>query len=161
MDKNIISLEHASVADFEQLYGWFNNLRDIQSWGGPELDYPLSSEVFINKLKIDQSCDYKLVDNQHNMQAFGQSYQRLGRKHFARLAVSPSQRGKGIGRLLLQHLMRETPQDIKGRGFSLFVMKDNQVAINLYQSMGFRFETYPEFESGGLADYLYMTAEPK
>lgn len=161
MDKNSLSINFtkATAEDAQQLHTWFDNLHDIQYWGGPGMDYPLSLSSFVEKTKIDELNSFKLVDNNHNLLAFGQSYLRAGRVHFGRLAVSPDHRGKGLGRRLITELMQHAPQHVDGNGFSLFVMADNHIARNLYESVGFSLMTYPEPLSIGLANYLYMVAD--
>ncbi len=52
------------------------------------------------------------------------------------LLISDSYRGKGLGKLLLETSIK----DLKTKGFlkyGLEVLKDNQIAIKLYEGMGF------------------------
>ncbi|GAA0854051.1 GNAT family N-acetyltransferase [Aliiglaciecola litoralis] len=162
MDPNSIpiTLTKAAAGDTPQLHTWFDNLHDIQYWGGPSMDYPISLCSFSEKLKMDSLASFKLAQGTQPLLAFGQAYLRAKRIHFCRLAVSPSHRGKGLGRTLVNSLMQHAPNHVDGNGYSLFVMADNEIAIKLYQSLGFHLAQYPETLSEGLAQYLYMVRDP-
>ena len=55
------------------------------------------------------------------------------------VAVHPDFRGKGISRKMLNILMREARED-GVQAFTLEVRAGNGIAINLYESLGFRTE---------------------
>ena len=58
------------------------------------------------------------------------------------VAVADSERGRGIGRTLVEHLIAEL--DLRGRGAHLFVVEGNP-ALSLYESMGFYTERVHHF----------------
>jgi putative acetyltransferase len=80
--------------------------------------------------------------------------QRFRNSHIMYLggvAVDPEQRGKGIGRAMLERAIAICRE----RGFArieLTVSVENQAAIRLYEHLGFRFE-------GLLRRYTYLAAE--
>ena len=49
--------------------------------------------------------------------------------------VDPEHRGKGIGRTMMEHILRFLKP--KGRSIFLYVDSENKVAISLYKSLGF------------------------
>ncbi len=70
---------------------------------------------------------------------------------FAKLAVSPSARGKGIGRLLTT----ESIKQIKEMGFRKIIIVSNKklnAAVKLYESLGFIHVPVPK-------DIVYKTAD--
>jgi ribosomal-protein-alanine N-acetyltransferase len=57
--------------------------------------------------------------------------------HILDVAVHPGHRRRGVGRLLLQHILAEARQN-GVRSASLEVRVSNQPAIALYQALGFQ-----------------------
>ena len=85
---------------------------------------------------------------------FGQLVQRPGsRLHLARIIVSPQHRGEGLGRQLVEHLLRRAFSR-KPAKISLNVARDNPVAIRLYESLGFVKTVLPADETQ--VSYYYM-----
>ena len=56
--------------------------------------------------------------------------------HVMNIAVDSDQRGRGIARQMLEHLLAATEAD-RERGYTLEVRVSNAVAIHLYESLGF------------------------
>lgn len=64
------------------------------------------------------------------------------------LGVSSQSRGYGVGKALMQHFLRQRPAST--RRLWLTVAPDNQVAIRLYQQLGFSQEQYyPDYYGAG------------
>jgi ribosomal-protein-alanine N-acetyltransferase len=76
--------------------------------------------------------------------------------HVLNLAVKPSWRGRGLGKLLLNHALDEA----RGQEVSLVSLEvrvSNEVAINLYHSVGFRrVGVRPNYYSPEREDALLM-----
>ena len=163
MDQNSISLSlvKACSNDALEVLNWFTSEKQIKDWGGPAMYYPISVAKFLSTLNLTESSSFKLVQQgkANETLAFGQFYVRLGRHHLARLAVSPNSRGQGIGRHLVNGLIKKAHLSQTAKGDSLYVMHDNPVAISLYQSLGFTFAEYPDSLPKGLDDYLYMVRD--
>ncbi len=72
--------------------------------------------------------------------------------------VSPSHRGKGIARLLMQHVLAEMPPAV--RQINLGVVVENHAAVALYKSLGFTIygEEKNAFmnEGQGCSEYLMV-----
>jgi len=66
--------------------------------------------------------------------------------HLARLAVSPSSQGKGVGFALLNDLLTQLRRR-SARKVTVNTQKDNPASLSLYQKAGFHLtgETYPVF----------------
>lgn len=159
MDQNPLSIRvsKASESDLLSVYEWFDSLKSITDWGGPGMEYPMPTKDFINISRIHEVPTFKLTDLEGLILGFGQFYLRVERIHFGRIAISPSQRGRGLGRRLMQNLMVMGEKEFGQREYSLFVMRDNQAAKTLYQSLGFTISIYPEPMTGVLANCDYMT----
>jgi ribosomal-protein-alanine N-acetyltransferase len=56
--------------------------------------------------------------------------------HVMNIAVDPSMRGRGVARALLERLFELTGGD-HSRGYTLEVRVSNEVAIHLYEALGF------------------------
>ena len=166
MDKNPVltsqyRLVPAKEPEVLALYQWFSNQKQISSWGGPGFDYPMSEQAFLANLRINELASYWLKDRQDKVLGFGQFYPRLHKYHLGRLVISPESRGEGLGKQLVQLLLEEAKQGISLPGLephaSLFVLRDNPVAIKCYQSLGFVEQTYPGEIPAGLNNCAYMT----
>lgn len=158
MDQNPLSIElvSASESDLPTIYRWFDSLKSITDWGGPGMEFPMSSEELVDVTRINHIPTFKLTDSCFSILGFGQYYLRLERIHFGRIAVSPLHRGKGFGRDLMQRLIVQGRKEFGQRECSLFVMRDNLAAKKLYQSLGFEVAAYPEPMNGMLANCDYM-----
>ena len=76
------------------------------------------------------------------------------------VAVHPAYRGRGISRKMLDVLMREARAD-GVQAFTLEVRAGNVIAVNLYESLGFRTEgVRPRFYDDPVEDGLIMWQRP-
>jgi ribosomal protein S18 acetylase RimI-like enzyme len=123
---------------------WFSDHNAIYTWGGPNMTYPMSDTDFLNLLNAPHINSFCLQDEGQQIIAFGQHYLRLERHHLGRLVVNPSCRGQGLGKILIQQLLAQAFTSKATLGASLFVFRDNTVAYNCYQSLGFIETDYPE-----------------
>jgi ribosomal protein S18 acetylase RimI-like enzyme len=137
----------------QQVMEWVKDPKVFDIWAGPGFRFPFTTESFIEDLKLDELHSRILVDN-HQVQAFGQVYQRLNHTHLGRLVVNPQSEGKGIGTNLIKQLMAIGDQRFESKGYSLFVLESNIRAKSLYEHLGFKSAEYPEIMP--LAECLYM-----
>ena len=77
------------------------------------------------------------------------------------VAVRPEYRGRGISRKMLNVLMQEARED-GVQAFTLEVRAGNEIAVNLYESLGFRTEGIrPRFYDDPVEDALIMWQRPQ
>ncbi|NOU52163.1 GNAT family N-acetyltransferase [Pseudoalteromonas sp. JBTF-M23] len=136
----------ATDTHIAQLMAWFNSEDQLTQWAGPNFRYPFNLDTFKADLQTDKltSC---VLQSQHGvLQAFGQFYMRFGRCHLARLVVNPSQRGKGVSKILLSELCKQGLQSLNVAQYGLFVYEDNQSAMYAYEKFGFVIHPNPEHE---------------
>ncbi len=69
--------------------------------------------------------------------AFAGFWQILDEGHIANVAVHPLSRAKGIGKVLMQHIMAAS-KALGGERMTLEVRATNTVAQKLYQNLGFK-----------------------
>jgi ribosomal protein S18 acetylase RimI-like enzyme len=135
---------------------WFSSTAEIYTWGGPNMVYPMADDTFITLMRAAHLNSYSLVNSAQQIVAFGQFYLRLGRHHLGRLAVNPQYRGQGFAKPLIKQLLAKAAKQQNAQGASLFVFIDNHVALQCYQSLGFKRASYPEAMPGNMQNCHYM-----
>ena len=135
-------LKESTLADLKILKNWFKQQHEVHEWGGPHMRFPFQHDRFLEDIRFNDLFSYSLF-HAERMVAFGQCYDRLGRCHLGRLVVDPEQRRKGFGIHLIEQLMRVGCQKLNTHSVSLFVLKNNNRAKNLYLKLGFEVQAYP------------------
>ncbi len=119
-------------------------------------DFPWTRGIFSDCLRVGYCCRVILVDDA--VGGYAVISMGAGEAHLLNLCIAECQRGNGLGRLMLEHLVDETRVAGMQRLF-LEVRPSNHVAIGLYQSNGFKVigrrpAYYPTFE--GREDAMVM-----
>lgn len=130
-------------AELETLKSWFTDKRACYRWGGPRVRFPFTDKTFLEDIQWQHVPTYSLLSDAGELMAFGQYYEKSGRCHLARLAVSPSQRGLGIGQQFIAELMNIGMAEFETEECSLFVLDYNSSAVQCYRSLGFSKSEYP------------------
>lgn len=151
-------LTRAESNDIDRLMTWFDSAAEVNVWGGPKFRHPFTAETFRADCHWPEMDSFCLRDATGAPIAFGQFYNLNGYMNLARLVVEPEQRGRGLGRHLVRLLMQVAAEKIGHDTFSLFVYRDNKPALNLYQSLGFEIQEYPQDQI--LADVCYFLTRP-
>ncbi len=138
------TLSAATETDFDELMTWFPNAEAVDVWSGPNFRYPFTRETFLEDCRVDIMDSYALRDSAGSMAAFGQTYDREGRGHLARLIVNPDRRRQGSGRRLIELIIASLEARFSYAEYSLFVYRRNTAAYQCYQSLGFAVVDYPE-----------------
>jgi len=133
----------ASIAHVEELMSWFRDGDAVSTWGGPGFRYPFSRKSFLADVYWERMPTFVLLDTKGAMIGFGQTYEKEERGHLARLIVSPGHRGKGYGRALVEKLSEKARELFSCSEFSLYVVRDNEVATRCYSKAGFEEAPYP------------------
>ena len=143
-----------------QVKSWFNNDSDIYTWGGPKMTYPMHDKDFLLLLTADHLHSFSLLDERSTLVAFGQYYRRLGLHHLGRLAVNPLNRGQGWSKVLIKQLLKKAYSEQPAKGASLFVFKDNLIALECCKSLGFKETNYPDSPfPGNMQNCVYMVLD--
>ena len=141
---DVWALQPATAIEIDQLMSWFSDKHTVVEWGGPEFRYPYTRVTFHEDVCWRKVASYILHDSSGHLVAFGQFYNRIGRIHLARLVVHPAARGRGIGKMLIDELMTAARRLLSFAEFSLFVNRNNLIALQCYESMGFVVRNYPD-----------------
>ena len=144
MDNHTLQFIKATETDAPQIITWFPDEHSCRVWGGPAFRLPFTLETFLTDSKLAELPSYVLIRDPAELCAFGQFYLRAGRCHLGRLAVAPSQRGRGVGTELIRMLMRDGTKTLGVTESSLFVHVTNTSALALYRRLGFKCASYPE-----------------
>ena len=99
-------------------------------------------------------ASYALRNPDGQLAAFGQSYERTGRGHLARLVVNPLARRQGAGARLIEMIIASLHEQFAYDEYSLFVYRDNLPAYRCYLSLGFVVSDYPK--DAEMADRCYF-----
>lgn len=132
----LIELRPASIDDMLALRQHFRSITEVQRWGGEGFQLPLTNTRFMAQLQTADTDSFVLLQHRETI-GFGQLCDRFGKHHLARLLVLPDVRGQGYGKHLIMALLRHGQKINPRLDFSLFVYKTNQVALSLYQQLGF------------------------
>lgn len=138
------TLDPAEDADIREVMTWFPDAHSVNIWGGPVFRYPFTEETFREDCKFDITEAYALRNGVGELAAFGQSYERDGRGHLARLISNPCLRRQGAGRRLIRMIVASLAARHNYDEYSLFVYRDNEPAYRCYLSLGFVVRDYPD-----------------
>ena len=148
------TLARADVSDFDEIMTWFPDGPAVDIWGGPRFRYPFTRETFIEDLRLHVGDSYALRNAENTLAAFGQSYERDGRGHLARLVTNPALRRQGAARRLIEMIIAALKERRDYDEYSLFVYRHNEPALRCYLSLGFVVTDYPE--DAALADKCFF-----
>lgn len=137
-------LAAAGAGDWDAIMTWFPDAASVDVWGGPDFRYPFTRQSFIEDCRIDVMDPYVLISPDGDRAAFGQSYERAGRGHLARLVVNPRLRRQGAGKRLVEMIIASLEERHAYDEYSLFVYRHNAPAYRCYLSLGFTVTDYPE-----------------
>jgi len=133
------TLRPATPADAAVALSWTPQDDALRRWAGPSTRCPATPETLWADITGADATTYAFVSAVGGLVGFGQVRLRENAfGHLARIIISPTHRGRGLGRSLCLALMREAVRLHPAiKGFTLFVFTDNPTAIALYRSMGF------------------------
>lgn len=138
------TLVPAVDSDFDDVMLWFPDAAAVDIWGGPNFRYPFTGETFREDCRVDVMKSYLLRDSAGELAAFGQSCERDGRGHMARLVANPGLRRHGAGSQLIRMIIAALEMSGDYDEYSLFVYQDNTPAYECYLSLGFAVVEYPD-----------------
>ncbi|HSH26390.1 MAG TPA: ribosomal protein S18-alanine N-acetyltransferase [Wenzhouxiangella sp.] len=97
--------------------------------------YPWTRGIFQDCLRVGYRC--RVLEADSEIAGYAIVSHALDEAHLLNLCIHPEQRGSGLARLLLEHVIREAQV---GRADRLFleVRPSNKAAVTLYKSSGFR-----------------------
>lgn len=131
-------LRPAAAGDYPLVAAWLPDQASTLRWAGPRIIFPFDAAQLEVQLQVPGGKSYTLQSN-GEIVAFGQHWVlEVPSVHLGRLIVSPTHRGNGFGRELCCQLIAAAMENTGASSVTLRVYKDNEVALALYHSLGFR-----------------------
>jgi len=122
--------------------------------------FPWTLGIFQDCLRVGYCCWVMVLDKE--VVGYGVMSVVIDESHILNLCVHPHRQSKGLGRRLLLRLLKIARQHGAETAF-LEVRVGNQVALRLYESLGFveigRRRNYYPAQEGGREDALVMSLE--
>lgn len=98
---------------------------------------PWSRESFQDEMEKNCCARYLVAERDGIILAYAGAWMILEEGHITNVAVTPSERGKGLGKAITAALMQYAA-NLGVQYMTLEVRKSNLVAQSLYQSLGFQ-----------------------
>lgn len=111
-----------------------DDLETIMSIEKDTYRFPWTRGIFRDCLTVGYSC--WVYESEAGIEAYGVMSMGAGEAHILTLVVYAFSRGKGLGKMMLQHLLH-LAKSHKAHAVLLEVRPSNKVAINLYHDLGF------------------------
>ena len=141
--------------DYEVIASWVPDAESCLRWAGPRVRFPFSAAELPRLLAVADGQSYCLAERAASPLGFGQHWVlKPGGVHLGRIIVSPTARGRGLGRLLCQLLVAQAIAVTGATGVTLRVFRNNAAALSLYSSLGFS-----AVEAESSQDVLFMQRE--
>lgn len=126
------------ATDYSVLASWIPDATACARWAGASFQFPFVPAELPALLHLKQEHSYSMVAANDALRAFGQFSVKDGRTaHLGRIIVAPAERGRGMGRILLELLIREARRSVAPEFITLRVYRDNAPARTLYAGLGF------------------------
>jgi len=141
-----LSLRKFAKRDIKSLFAWFETEREVLQWAGAALTWPLERKDFLHLLRQHQGPESVrevwAVDRGGEVVAHFQiSFnRRLNTAGLGRIAITPSQRGQGLARPLMDLITEHAFSRSWVHRADLLVYAHNLSAIKAYKHAGFTLE---------------------
>ena len=130
-DQNRYQIRAMAVSDFDAVMEIEQQTWPSRSWG---------LNAFIDSCNHPRHCCWILEDTMgtHRVIGYGIQYAASnGEAHLTTIALRASERGRGLGGVLLRHMIRHARR-IYASGVALQVSTSNECAYKLYAAHGFQ-----------------------
>jgi [ribosomal protein S18]-alanine N-acetyltransferase len=149
------TLRAPTPSDYDELASWLPDAKACTRWGGPRVPFPFVPAALPALLEFPGEQSYVLAAGAGSPVGFGQHWVFTpGSVHLGRIIVAPSERGRGLGRLLCQLLIEQAVRTTGASFVTLRVYRDNATAHSLYLTLGFA-----PVEAESTEELLFMRAE--
>ncbi len=135
-----IRLETFDKSGYANLISWITSEEMLMQFGGPGFSYPLTAEQLDKSLEDDNRFAFTVVDVESN-KAIGhcEIYLLKEAAKLARILIGDeSQRGKGLGKEIVNALVEFALTNLHRTNIELNVFDWNIPAIKCYEKVGFK-----------------------
>ncbi|CAH6830492.1 GNAT family N-acetyltransferase [Vibrio chagasii] len=145
-----MEINRFKASDADEIVTWFTSLEDYVLWGGRTFGWPLEASSIIERSQeshvelytfSESSALSELSSNGNNSELIGfMEFQRMSDSElrFCRVAIHPSQRGKGFGQSMIESALEAAKQIPDVTTISLAVFQQNHSAKRCYDKAGFQ-----------------------
>ena len=116
----------------------YEHLRQMAEIEREAFDQPWSERMFIPEVE-DENAYYLVGTRGDEVVCYGGFHKVLDEAHITNIAVKATERGKGIGKLLVSELISRAKL-LGIKYMTLEVRDNNEAAIRLYEEFGFKVE---------------------
>ncbi|MFV8270868.1 GNAT family N-acetyltransferase [Flavobacterium sp. GT2N3] len=138
--KLIIKLEKFTEIDFERLINWIENEEILAQFSGPIFEFPLTKEQLNDYLSSENVIAFKVIKVETN-EIIGHSeiYKTENNEvKLCRILIgNKNQRGNGIGKKIINELVKYSYKELNAEKIELNVYDWNKSAIICYEKTGF------------------------
>ncbi|WP_444997604.1 GNAT family N-acetyltransferase [Aliikangiella sp. IMCC44359] len=152
-----MQLLESQPKELKELMQWFINENQLKSWGGPYFRFPIVESQWHKDLNWPATPSFSLFNSQQNMVGFIQILDRFNNNHLGRVAIKPTYRGQGVGKILISKVLEKIDP---AKNTSLFVYENNIAAVKLYRSFNF-IQSAPPGPQDMLDGCIYMVRDSK
>ncbi len=137
-----MQLRPFNIEDTHLLNAWTGHQDELFKFSGTSWDYPLTEEFLEAYQGAYPGRTQYILESAGQALGFGEMIEDEDNSpRLSRLLIAPEQRGKGCGKELVVQLL----QTIQAAAVYLFVLEDNAVARQCYETCGFEYVDHPPF----------------
>ena len=146
-------------SDAREVAGWPTSGEEVHRWAGSLIGWPVDASVFGLWHADPEVKPYVMCEGETPV-GYGEVWVDEDEREveLARIIVRPTNRGRGMGKLLVRLLLDRA--SLYGHPDALVrVVPDNDAALACYQGAGFTAISEPEreeFNRGQPVDYIWM-----
>ncbi|MGN5953686.1 GNAT family N-acetyltransferase [Sphingobacterium lactis] len=137
----MIALKKFTSKDFKQLIQWVDSPKLLIQFAGPNFNFPLNEEQLEQHLKLPNRRHFVIYDSNRNEAIGHAEIQKIATRIglICRVLLgNPTDRGKGLGKMLINELCHYGFEKCHFNSMELNVYEWNSSAIKCYESVGFK-----------------------
>lgn len=133
---NSFELKHAELAVDYRIATWVASAPEVLTFAGRSLSYPFTAEQFFASA-ADRWETYVLQVGRDAVATGALEDRCQSEMRIGRVLDAPAQRGNGVGRVMMEHLIDTAASRPGTQCITLSVFEKNSAACALYESFGF------------------------
>lgn len=132
--------------DTRYLIQWANTPEELFRFSGETWSYPLNSKEILEYIHAHQERYQFIFEQDEIAIGFGELILHdTDTPRLSRLIINKANRGRGLGKQMIQELVNKSKCILPLEEIYLFVLQDNKKALHCYEACGFKIldnETY-------------------